>query len=217
MDRNFARSLKAVLVHEGGYVNNPKDPGGATNKGVTLATFRTFVKPGGTIADLKAITDDQIATVYRRHYWDKVLGAELPSGVDFAVFDFAVNSGPRRAIEYLQRTLNVTVDGVIGPVTIRASKGELPQSLVDRLCDARLAYMNRIKDKQGRLLWKTFGRGWARRVKEVRELSMSMATASPQSPQSPISTPDPVNGIAGILKYLLAAIATFFRSKPNAN
>ena len=93
MDRNFNRAVTATLKYEGGWSNHPSDPGGATNLGVTIATFRRYVKQNGTIADLKALTVDQAKTVYRRQYWDAVSGAELPDGVDFAVFDFGVNSG----------------------------------------------------------------------------------------------------------------------------
>ena len=97
MQSNFARALANVLVHEGGFVNHPKDPGGATNKGITIATFRKWVKRDGTIDDLKNISAADVAKVYRKHYWDKVRGDDLPSGVDYAVFDYAVNSGPGRA------------------------------------------------------------------------------------------------------------------------
>ena len=99
MDRNFNRAVTATLKYEGGYVNLKSDPGGATNLGVTIATFRRYVKPSGTIADLKALTVDQAKTVYRRQYWDAVSGAELPDGVDFAVFDFGDNS---RAVSHLE-------------------------------------------------------------------------------------------------------------------
>ncbi|MCI5078689.1 MAG: glycoside hydrolase family 108 protein [Oricola sp.] len=162
MDANFQRALSRVLKHEGGYVDHPKDPGGATNRGITLATFRRYVKPKATKADLRAITDAQITTVYRRHYWDAVLGAELPSGVDYAVFDFAVNSGPSRSVKFLQRVVGVTQDGRIGPITLAALAKDDPQDVVSKLCDARLAWLKRLET------WPTFGRGWERRVSEVK-------------------------------------------------
>src|SRR5690606_12351184 len=118
MDRNFQRALPHVLKHEGGFVNLPADPGGATNKGVTLASFRAYVKPNGTVEDLKAITDAQVATVYYRHYWSAVNAQALPSGIDYAVFDFAVNSGPARAATYLRAATGVAQDGRDGPTTI---------------------------------------------------------------------------------------------------
>lgn len=169
MDKNFASSLKAVLVHEGGWSDHPADPGGATMKGVTLANFRRFVKPNATKADLRRITDEQIAVVYRRHYWDAVLGAELPSGVDYAVFDFAVNSGPSRAIKYLQRVVGTNVDGRVGPKTLAAVKAMGAKTVVTRLCDDRLAFLKRLRT------WPVFGAGWGRRVAEVRRHSLALA------------------------------------------
>lgn len=170
MNENFQKALKLVLKHEGGYVNYPRDPGGATNLGITLANFKRYVKPGGTIADLKKLTVEQASIVYRRQYWDVVLGAELPAGVDYAVFDFAVNSGPRRAAEFLQRACGADVDGKIGPVTISAVYDWVPYLLIENLCDARLAWLKRIKT------WPTFGKGWGRRVEGVRREALKMAT-----------------------------------------
>jgi lysozyme family protein len=167
MDRNFARALPLVLRHEGGYVDHPKDPGGATNRGVTIATFRAYVKPGGTKDDLKRITDEQVATVYYRHYWAAVMAHELPSGVDYAVFDFAVNSGPARAARYLQKIVGVAQDGKVGPKTIAAAKAMNASTIVNRLCDDRMAFLKALKT------WPTFGRGWTRRVADVRATALS--------------------------------------------
>jgi lysozyme family protein len=165
MDRNFARALALVLKSEGGWSDNPADPGGATMKGVTLASFRRYVKADATKADLRVISDAQVATVYRRFYWDAVLGAELPDGVDHAVFDFAVNSGPGRAAKYLQAAVGVAQDGRIGPVTVAAAKAKPAGVTIDALCDARLAFLKRLPT------WATFGRGWSDRVRSVRRRS----------------------------------------------
>lgn len=167
-DRNFARALPLVLKHEGGYVDHPKDPGGATNKGVTLATFRRYVKADGTKADLRAITDKQVATVYYRHYWSAVNAQALPAGLDYAVFDFAVNSGPTRAAQFLQRVLGVTVDGRVGPQTIAAAEKAGTSTVIKALCAARLAWLKRLKH------WPTFGRGWTRRVNDVERDALAM-------------------------------------------
>lgn len=160
MDRNFAKSLKLVLKYEGGYVNHPDDPGGPTNKGVTLATFRRYVKKGGTVADLQAITDAQVATVYRKQYWNAVDGDGLPSGVDFAVFDYAVNSGPGRAK--------------------KVSGGS-----IDEICNKRLAFMKSLKT------WKTFGKGWAARVADVRKNAHVMAASTRPAPVATIPPIEP--------------------------
>ena len=184
MDRNFKRALSLVLKHEGGWSDHPKDPGGATMKGVTLANFRRYVKPNATKDDLRKITDEQIATVYRRFYWDAVSGADLPDGIDYAVFDFAVNSGPGRAAKYLQNVVGVAQDGKIGPATIKATRSMLPATVIHKLCDDRLAFMKRIKDKNtGKLLWDTFGRGWDSRVKSVR--SEALALSAKPTPENP--------------------------------
>ncbi|RWI45984.1 MAG: hypothetical protein EOQ93_30480 [Mesorhizobium sp.] len=190
MDRNFARSLALVLKSEGGWSDNAADPGGATMKGVTLANFRRFVKADATKADLKKISDEQVATVYRRFYWDAVAGAELPDGVDYAVFDFAVNSGPSRAAKYLQAACGVGVvqDGRIGPATLAAVRAKPAGVLIDTICNARLKFLERLPT------WPTFGKGWQRRVVAVRIQAMLMtAPAAPPAPApSPVApTPPP--------------------------
>lgn len=211
MDRNFQRALSLVLKSEGGFVNDPRDPGGATNKGVTLATFRAYVDPKGTVADLKKISDAQVATVYRRQYWDAVHGAELPDGVDYAVFDFAVNSGPDRAKKYLQAVLGVAQDGRIGPETIAAAKSKFPATIIHALCDKRLAFLKGLKT------WPTFGKGWERRVANVRSDALSMSNGpapstlpKPQPPpnQEPAPTPS-----GNWLAALLAIISNIFTRK----
>lgn len=188
MDRNFKSCLTEVLKHEGGWSDHPNDPGGATMKGVTLANFRKFVKPNATKDDLRKITDAQIQTVYRRFYWDAVNGAELPDGIDMAVFDFAVNSGPSRAAQYLQKVVGVNQDGKIGPATIKACRDILPAGVINRLCDDRLAFMKRAKGSagasKGKLLWPTFGKGWQRRVDGVRSFSLKLsAQPTPEKPK----------------------------------
>lgn len=166
---NFDAALKLVLKHEGGWSDHPSDPGGATMKGVTLANFRRFVKPDATKADLRRITDAQIAVVYRRHYWDAVLGAELPSGVDYAVFDFAVNSGPSRAAKYLQRIVGAVQDGKIGPATLKAVRARKPENVITQLCDARLAFVQALNT------WPVFGKGWGRRIADVKATALKWA------------------------------------------
>lgn len=186
MDRNFAKSLALVLKSEGGWSDNPADPGGATMKGVTLANFRRYVKADASKADLKQITDEQVATVYRRFYWDAVTGAELPAGIDYAVFDFAVNSGPCRAAKYLQMVVGVAQDGQIGPATLQALKARPDTAIINSLCDLRLAFLKRLPT------WGTFGKGWSDRVRSVRFAALLMVgqPAAPVQP-APMPTPQP--------------------------
>ena len=195
MDRNFARALALVLKSEGGWSDNPADPGGATMKGVTLANFRRYVKADATKDDLRHITDAQVATVYRRFYWDAVAGAEIPDGIDYAVFDFAVNSGPGRAAKYLQAVVGVTQDGRIGPATVKAAGAKPAGVVIDAICDARLAFLKRLST------WPVFGKGWSDRVKSVRFQSLILAgqgksdalapQAAPPAPAKPVPAPQP--------------------------
>ncbi|ESZ37389.1 glycosyl hydrolase 108 family protein [Mesorhizobium sp. L2C067A000] len=190
MDRNFARALSLVLKSEGLWSDNPADPGGATMKGVTLANFRRYVKADATKADLRKISDDQVATVYRRFYWDAVAGAQLPGGVDYALFDYAVNSGPGRAAKCLQAVVGAKQDGKIGPDTLVKLKGMMRATVVDEVCDQRMAFLKRLPT------WKTFGKGWSSRVSSVRDEAMKMA-ALPDAPppvrvEVPVEVPKPV-------------------------
>ncbi|MDG4883013.1 glycosyl hydrolase 108 family protein [Mesorhizobium sp. WSM4884] len=190
MDRNFARALALVLESEGGWSDKEADPGGATMKGVTLANFRRYVKADAGKDDLKKITDAQVATVYRRFYWDAVAGAELPDGIDYTVFDFAVNSGPGRAAKYLQAALGVAQDGRIGPATLAAARAKPAGVVIDTVCDARLAFLERLPT------WPTFGKGWSARVASVRAEALLISAQpavprqpSPRAPESDVAPP----------------------------
>lgn len=180
MRGNFDLWLFEVLKHEGGFVDHPKDPGGATNKGITIGTLKRLgidVDGDGDsdIADLKALRHSDVARVYRLFYWDAVRGDLLPSGVDFAVADFAVNSGVARASQHLQRALGVKDDGSIGPKTVDAATRADAAQIINRVCDSRLAFMKQAKDKRtGEKLWPHFKNGWSRRVAEVRAASLAL-------------------------------------------
>lgn len=177
---SYDRSLAAVLKYEGGWSDHPADPGGATMKGVTLATYRRY-RPGATKADLRKITDAELRRIYRDGYWNKVSGDALPAGLDHAVFDFAVNSGPGRAIPFLQKTLGVKADGKIGPVTLAAVGKVDPAIVAVALCDRRLAWLKTLKT------WGTFSKGWSARIVAVKKLAKEMAAADPK----PVFIPPP--------------------------
>jgi lysozyme family protein len=169
MKSNFDRSLKLMLAHEGGYVCNPKDPGGMTNLGVTKATWESYVDHDVTEAEMRALTPAKVAPLYKERYWDAVRGDDLPAGVDFAMFDYAVNSGPVRAIRTLQSSLAVPTDGMIGPRTLKAAAMSEPGVVIDNLCRERVDFLARLST------YKTFGRGWTRRVNEVEVQAREMA------------------------------------------
>jgi lysozyme family protein len=169
MQDNFDEALERVLASEGGFVNHPRDPGGPTNRGITLATFSAFKRKPQTIDALKAITEDDVAAIYRAQYWNAVKGDDLPAGLDYALFDYAVNSGAGRAIRDLQAAIGVTVDGVMGAMTLAAIRSRDPAQIIASIQDRRLAFLKTLKT------WRTFGRGWASRVEIVRTAALAMS------------------------------------------
>lgn len=178
MDANFQRSLTAVLAHEGGYVDHPKDPGGATNLGVTIGTAKALgidIDGDGDTdkVDIRLLKPSDAAKVYKHQYWDRVRGGDLPAGVDYAMFDFAVNSGPARAAIYLQEIVGVAPDGKIGPLTIKAVAAWDAVKLIEKLCANRMAFLKLLST------WPTFGKGWSSRVTGVLRLAKDMAVAFP--------------------------------------
>jgi lysozyme family protein len=170
MNSNFPAALAAVLTHEGGYVNHPRDPGGATNKGVTQRVYDDFrVGRGLPPRSVKHIQQAEVEAIYKRQYWDAVKGDELPAGVDYCVFDLAVNSGTNRAARYLQRAVGTTEDGKIGPATLAAVKAAPPGLLIDTICDERMCFLRALST------FAVFGKGWTRRVSDVRDHAKGMA------------------------------------------
>ena len=164
----FARCVAIVLKHEGGYVNHPSDPGGATNMGITMRTLRNWRGVDVAPDDVRALTEQEARAIYRAWYWNAVKGDDLPAGVDLAVFDFAVNSGVGTAARRLQAVVNAQQDGAIGPRTIASVHARAPSEVVDNLCDARMAFLRNLAT------WTTFGRGWERRVADVRQKALAM-------------------------------------------
>ena len=190
MQSNFADSLRAVLVHEGGYVDHPQDPGGATNKGVTLAVFQGYYGEDMGKEELKSITDEQVERIYKTGYWDKCKCDDLPGGVDYVVFDQAVNSGSGRSAKWLQTVIGVPADGGIGPQTLAAVGSKDAVDTINEMCDTRLEFMKNIR---GGSMWETFGRGWQKRVDGVRAHGLQLAGgAAPAIVVDPEPDPEPV-------------------------
>lgn len=169
---NFRPVLKALLVHEGGFVNHPRDPGGATNKGVTQQVYDDYRddtrQPRQSV---RHIRDDEVEAIFRAGYWNKVRGDQLPDGLDYAMVDFAYNSGHARANRYLQMIVGAAADGVLGPQTLALVKNYHAVYLIDELCDRRQKFLENLGT------FDQFGRGWTRRVKEVRAKAKEMASA----------------------------------------
>ena len=169
MKENFDTALKALLKHEGGFSNHPADPGGMTNLGVTKRVWEEYVGHAVDEQTMRGLTPEAVAPLYKTRYWDAVKGDDLPSGVDLCVFDCAVNSGVGRASKLLQRAAGVADDGKIGPGTLQAVMAKDPKELVDAFCDQRQAFLEALPT------FATFGKGWSRRVAEVREQGENLA------------------------------------------
>jgi lysozyme family protein len=169
MMTNFDDALKALLKHEGGYVNHPKDPGGMTNLGVTKRVWEEWVGHPVDESAMRALTPDMVAPLYKAKYWDKVYGDKLPHGVDLCVFDCAVNSGVSRAAKLLQRAVGVDDDGVIGNMTLTACESISPDLIIQRFSEERMAFLQALPT------FATFGKGWSRRVAEVEAQAQNLA------------------------------------------
>ena len=168
MKENFDAALEAVLHHEGGFVNHPSDPGGMTNLGVTKKVWEEWVGHEVDEKAMRGLTPEIVGPMYKRKYWDKIQGDELPAGVDYCVLDAAINSGPGRAVKWLQGCVGADMDGALGPKTLAAVKASNPKELVDNYCKRRLSFMQDLPT------WDTFGKGWSRRVEEVNKASVLM-------------------------------------------
>jgi len=165
----YDESLRRLLVHEGGYTNHPSDPGGPTNFGITIHDARKYWKAGATAADVRAMSIEVAKGIYRAKYWHAMRCDELPAGVDYAIFDYAVNSGTGRAPKVLQRVLALPVTGRMDSLTITQARAVTATKLVNAICDERLRFL------QGLRTWPVFGAGWGRRVREVRAAALRMA------------------------------------------
>jgi len=172
MKDNFDKCLQLVLKHEGGYVNHPNDPGGMTNYGVTKKVYEKYLGKEVTETDMKDMSLEHVGEIYKRKYWDKVRGDDLPSGLDWAVFDFAVNAGVSRAAKVLQGFIATSVDGVIGSGTLKAIDN-YPTSLkgvIEVYTAQRSSFYRSLKN------YDTFGKGWDRRCYETRVTAIEMLT-----------------------------------------
>ena len=205
----YEAALARLLAHEGGYTHHPSDPGGPTNFGITLGDYRRYVKRDATAADVKAMRVAEAKAIYRARYWDALRCDELPAGVDYAVFDYGVNSGIGRAGKVLRRVLKRadTAHKVTDEVLAAARVADA-STLVNAISDERLRFLKSLNT------WSVFGKGWGRRVAEVRATALAMAqqaTAPPPPPVTTVANEQPA--ARGLFAALIAALrATFRRS-----
>lgn len=176
MKENFSQVMSHVLKHEGGFVDHPQDPGGATNLGITMYTLAAYrgvrVKDLPT-SEVRNLKREEALEIYRKNYWNTCWCDILPSGVDYAVMDYAVNSGVGRSIKTLQRIVGVKDDGHFGLLTQGAvmAYGDYAK-LIGIICDRRLSFLERLRH------WDTFKNGWTRRVEGVRADALTMVGLS---------------------------------------
>jgi hypothetical protein len=175
-DAAFQACVALVLKNEGGFVDDPEDPGGATNMGITIGTLRAWRGQPVTVEDVRNLSQQEARAIYRANYWNPLRCDDLPLGVDMVVFDFGVNAGIRRSAMTLQQVVGVAQDGIVGPETLAAVARFAPAQVVDRFGAARLAFYRDLKD------WPEFGKGWTDREAESQSearalMSQSVATA----------------------------------------
>jgi lysozyme family protein len=171
---DFDKSLQTVLVYEGGKVDDPADPGGRTNQGITQKVYNSYRRRKGMQQrDVYQLTAPERDEIYRTQYWNMVSGDALPRGVDIVVFDGAVNSGPARSIKWLQSALSVEADGVLGPVTMHAvGQQQDYDALIAEIIGKREAFLHSLKT------FKRFGKGWLARTLNVEQIGQAWATGS---------------------------------------
>ena len=181
MNANFPNCLELLLINEGGYQDDPRDMGnrlsdgrsGATNLGVTQAVMEEWLHHPVTNSYMRNLTPANVAPIYKRKYWDACRADELMAGLDYVVFDTAVNSGPGRSIKMLQTCVGTVPDGGFGSVTMAAVsqfKGDSLRTIINEFCDSRADYLRTLK------LFPIYGKGWLHRVEKVRAQALEMVS-----------------------------------------
>lgn len=182
MRSSFEDAIDHIFKYEGGFVNHPLDPGGATNMGITRRTLSQYRGHKVSVLQVKHLQRSEAADIYKARYWDAIKGDQLPAGIDFAVFDSAVNQGVRKATKMLQKAAGVRADGVIGPVTMGSIHAKVPAAVLNEFMARRMNHYGRLSS-----LFRTFGLGWSRRLISTQYQATLLLSAN--------------NGIAGTWKH----------------
>lgn len=194
--------LAEILKHEGGYADHPSDPGGATNMGITHKTLARWrgIDPWWDLpkTEIRALARSEASAIYKALYWERCKAGSLPPGVDLAVFDYAVNSGPDRAVRVLQSLVGVVQDGFVGPVTLAAVQKRDARALIEALCDQRMGFLQRLA------AWATFGRGWTSRVTDI--CATALAAVALQPPSQTEKDIEDMNVFGGYKTYIVGAL-----------
>jgi lysozyme family protein len=166
----FDACIPVILAAEGGFVNDPRDPGGATNRGITARTLAAWRHGPVSKDDVRQLGEGEARAIYRANYWNPLRADELPRGVDLVVFDFGVNAGPARAARLLQMAIGAFPDGAIGPATLaRLRSVNDIEALIRRLGALREGYYRSLDT------FRHFGPGWLKRVGEITRRALAMA------------------------------------------
>ena len=176
MQNNWEKSCDMVLAHEGGFTSDPRDKGnslpdgraGSTMLGCTQANWEAYVGHQVTWDDMKKLTKDDVKPLYKKNYWDAVSGDSLPSGVDYAAFDFAINAGPAASRKMIQHALGVTADGVFGSKTLAAIQSSDAKELMQKFSDAKTTFYKGLGN------FNVYGKGWLQRVADVQAVANKM-------------------------------------------
>lgn len=175
----YLRAFAIVVAHEGGFVNNAADPGGATQWGISLRYARSKgllydIDGDGDVDvdDIRRVTQDTARRAFWEDFWRPVRADEMPAELSLLLFDASVNSGPVAAIKMLQRAISTRPDGILGPITISYAQHARAPELFQR---KRLDYMQAATDTKGRALWPSFGKGWSDRVLQLSYQARSFA------------------------------------------
>ena len=168
MNQNFDICMTMLLAHEGGYSDDSRDSGGKTNLGVTKRVYDEYHGVDATEDEMRALTKADVTPIYRKNYWDRCKCHDLPSGIDWAVFDFAVNAGTGRAAKTLQRAVGAEEDGSIGPLTLMLVKKHESTNVINRMAVYREDFYRSLSN------FDHFGKGWLRRNDETREQALAL-------------------------------------------
>ena len=176
MIENWDKSCDMVLAHEGGFTNDQRDTGnhlpdgrqGCTMLGCTQANWEAYIGHKVTQDDMKKLTKDDVKPLYKKNYWDAVSGDLLPSGLDYAAFDFAINAGPAASRKMIQRALGVVADGAIGPNTLKAINEADAKELIQKFSDAKTTFYKGLGN------FNVYGTGWLKRVADVQAVANKM-------------------------------------------
>jgi lysozyme family protein len=165
-------AITQVYKDEGGYSNDAGDPGGPTMYGITIWDARKYWKPGATATDVKNMPKSVAADIYEQHYAHPLAYDQLPSGVDYAILDYGINSGNSRATKVLQRIVGVPVDGIMGPATVSAANKYDPIKLINSIYDERVSFLKGLGKPQ-------FMKGWLSRCSRGRKLALDLNAKYP--------------------------------------